>query len=129
MSQDKWVVDASALLAAIHNEKGGDIVEKNIDRCIISAVNWSEVLQKLERADINTTQVESALKALGLEVLDFTDKDAHFASKLWKSSKTLGLSLADRACLATGIRLNTKVITADKIWAKMELDIEIVLIR
>lgn len=62
MSQDKWVVDASALLAAIHNEKGGDIVEKNIDRCIISAVNWSEVLQKLERADINTTQVESALQ-------------------------------------------------------------------
>jgi len=42
MNQDKWVVDASALLAAIHNEKGGDIVEKNIDHCVISAVNWSE---------------------------------------------------------------------------------------
>ncbi len=129
MSQEKWVVDASALLAAIHNEKGGDLVEKNIDHCVISAVNWSEVLQKLERADINTTQVESALKALGLEVLDFTDEDAHIASKLWKPSKTLGLSLADRACLATGIRLNTKVITADKVWAKMEFDIEVVLIR
>ncbi len=129
MSQDKWLIDASALLAAIHNEKGGDLVEKNIDHCVISAVNWSEVLQKLERAGINSAQVESALKALGLEVLDFTDEDAHIASKLWKSSKTLGLSLADRACLATGIRLNTKVITADKVWAKMELDIEVVLIR
>ncbi len=129
MSQEKWIVDASALLAAIHNEKGGNLVEKDIDHCVISAINWSEVLQKLERAGINTVQVESALKALGLEVLDFTDEDAHIASKLWKSSKTLGLSLADRACLATGIRLNTKVITADKVWAVMELDIEIVLIR
>lgn len=129
MSQVKWVVDASALLAAIHKERGGDIVEQNIDRCIISAVNWSEVLQKLEHANIDIVQIESALKALGLEVLYFTDEDAHIASKLWASSKLLGLSLADRACLATGIRLNTKVITADKVWAKMALDIEICLIR
>ena len=129
MSQDKWVIDASALLAAIHKEKGGDIVEQNIDHCVISAVNWSEVLQKLERAGIDTDQIESALKALGLEVLDFTDEEARITSKLWKPSKTLGLSLADRACLATGIHLNIKVITADKAWAEMEIDIEIVLIR
>ena len=129
MTQEIWVVDASALLATIHKERGGELVEQNIEHCVISAVNWSEVLQKLERAGINTAQVESALKALGLEVLDFTDEDAHFASKLWESSKSLGLSLADRACLATGLRLNTKVITADKIWAKMELEIEVVLIR
>ena len=129
MSQDKWVIDASALLAAIHKEKGGDIVEQNIDHCVISAVNWSEVLQKLERAGIDTDQIESALKALGLEVLDFTDEEARITSKLWKPSKTLGLSLADRACLATGIHLNTQVITADKAWAEMEIDIEIVLIR
>ena len=37
--------------------------------------------------------------------------------------------LAERACLATGIHLKTKVIAADKRWAKMELDIEICLIR
>jgi len=47
MTQQKWVVDASALLAAIQNEKGGEYVKQHIDRCVISTVNWSEVLQKL----------------------------------------------------------------------------------
>ena len=30
MTQVKWVVDASALLAAIHNEKGAGIMSNNI---------------------------------------------------------------------------------------------------
>ena len=98
MTQEKWVVGASALLAAIHQEKGGGIVEKNIDHFVISAVNWSEVLQKLVRARINTSQVESALKALGLEALDFTDEDAHLAAMLWESSNQYCWSTS-RTCL------------------------------
>lgn len=129
MRDKKWIVDASALLAAIHEEKGGDSVKKIIDVCIISAINWSVVLQKLERAAIDSSQVETALKALGLEVTDFTDEDAHIAASLWGDSKALGLSLADRACVATAIRLNANVITADKIWRQLEIGIEIKLIR
>ena len=129
MSQDKWVVDASALLATIHNEKGGELVKENIDRCVISTVNWSEVLQKLERANIDSTQVETALTALGLGIIDFTDDDAHLAAKLWGQSKKLGLSLADRACIATGLRLRARIITADTIWGQLKVDVEIRLIR
>ena len=129
MTQPKWVIDASALLAAIHNEKGGDYVQQHIERCVISSINWSEVLQKLERAGIEANQIEISLKALGLSIIDFNDEDAHIAASLWSKSKDSGLSLADRACLATGKRLKTTVITADKAWGELEIDITIQLIR
>jgi len=129
MKKKKMVLDASALLAAIHNEKGGDYVKKNIDRCVISTINWSEVLQKLERAGAEPKKIEKALKALGLTIIDFTEEDARNCAKLWSPSKKLGLSLADRACLATGQRLETEVITADRIWNKLKTSLKIHLIR
>lgn len=129
MKKEKWVVDASALLAAIHKEQGGEYVRQHIDRCVISAVNWSEVLQKLERSGSQVSKIEASLKALGLGVVDFTEEEAALAASLWLSCKSLGLSLADRACLATGAHLKTKVITADKVWSRLESDAQVHLIR
>ena len=129
MTQKRWVIDASALLAAIHNEKGGDYVQQRIERCVIYTINWSEVLQKLERAHIEVNQIERSLKALGLNIIDYNNEDAHITASLWNISKDFGLSLADRACLATGKRLKTTVITADKVWDKLDIDIPIQLIR
>jgi len=125
----KWLLDASALLAAVHEETGGDYVQQHIERCCISSINWSEVLQKLGSTGININPVESSLKALGLEIINFTDKDAHIAASLWVSCRSYGLSLADRACLATGIRLDTRIITTDKIWSYLEINASIKLIR
>ena len=129
MSREEWLVDASALLAAIHKERGGDAVREVIDGSVISAVNWSEVLQKLEQADIDREQVETALKALGLKVIEFTGKDASIAAGLWKASRKLGLSFADRACLAAGLRMGRKVMTADRIWKTLDIGIEVWVIR
>ncbi|VAX07158.1 hypothetical protein MNBD_GAMMA26-1434 [hydrothermal vent metagenome] len=129
MTQAQWVVDASALLAAIHNEPGGTYVQQSIDHCVISAVNWSEVLQKLDKSGVEVNKIDTSLKALGLTVTNFTEEDAHLSASLWATCKVLGLSLADRACLATAIRLRTKVITADHAWKKLEIDIQIHLIR
>lgn len=125
----QYVVDASALLAAIHNETGGAYVQQRIHDCVVSSVNWSEVLQKLARtgADVNT--VEQGLKALGLAVVDFTEQDAQLAAAFWPVAKDLGLSLADRACLALSKRLRTGVITADRIWGEGEFGVEVILIR
>lgn len=129
MTQAKWVIDASALLAAIHNEKGGDYVQQSIQQCVISSINWSEVLQKLARSGADVDQIEPSLKALGLSIVDYNEEDAHITASLWSITKDSGLSLADRACIATGIRLKATVITADKVWAKLKLDIPIQLIR
>lgn len=120
MTQQKWVVDASALLAAIQNEKGGEYVKQHIDRCVISTVNWSEVLQKLENSGGQINTIDASLSALGLSVIEFTKEHALLTASLWTTCKSLGLSLADRACLATALHLHTKVITADRIWKNLK---------
>ncbi len=129
MSEVKYVLDASALLAAIQNEKGGERVKECIDQSCISSVNWSEVLQKIEYSGAEVDQVEHALLALGLSVVDFTAEDAKLCASLWGAGKKLGLSLADRACLATGARLQKTVITADGIWADFDSGVEVEFIR
>ena len=129
MSKQKWIVDASALLAAIHNEQGGEYVQQNIDRCVISSVNWSEVLQKLAKSESQIDKIDISLNALGLSIVEFTKDDAHLCASLWSSCKSLGLSLADKACLAAGQRLQTKVITADRVWKKLEFNSRVHLIR
>lgn len=123
------VIDASALLAAIHQEPGGVIVKQHIEQSIISAINWSEVLQKLSRAGADSVAIAAMLKALGLRVVAFTEDDAQLAADLWPETKKKGLSLADRACLALGKRLQLTVVTADKAWQGVDPDIVIELIR
>lgn len=129
MPTDKLVLDASALLAAVHNEKGSDYVKQKIDQCVISSVNWAEVLQKLARAGAEVEKIEMSLKALGLCIVDFVEEDARITASLWSAAKAHGLSLADRACLATGKRLGVTVVTADRIWNKLDAGISIKLIR
>ncbi len=129
MSKEKWVVDASAVLAAIQDEQGGEYVKKHIDRCIISSVNWSEVLQKLSSSGSDVDKIDASLNALGLRVIDFTEDDGRISASLWPSCKSLGLSLADRACIATGLRLKTKIITADRAWKKLDIKSQLQLIR
>lgn len=124
-----WVVDASALLATIKGEQGSEFVEQRIADCCVSSINWAEVLQKMERNGIDAPVVESLLLALGLQIIDFTAADSRIAASLWELSKPLGLSLADRACLATAIRLHCPVITADKVWKMLNIGVETHLIR
>ena len=129
MKQTQWVLDASALLAAIHDEDGAEHVKPLIDRCVISSVNWSEVVQKLANAGVEIESVTHSLKALGLTIIDFTEEDANLAASLWTRGKKLGLSLADRACISTAIRLKQKILTADRVWGDLDLELSIHLIR
>ncbi len=48
------VLDASVLLAFLHNENGADTVKEILYKSIISAVNWPEVLQKALAQHIRT---------------------------------------------------------------------------
>jgi PIN domain nuclease of toxin-antitoxin system len=47
----------------------------------------------------------------------------------WEKTRGLGLSLADRACLALAIERGAAVLTADRTWAELDLGIEIRLVR
>jgi len=50
-------------------------------------------------------------------------------ARLRPISKDLGLSLGDRACLALEVRLGLPVLTADREWRKLALNVEIRVVR
>ncbi len=124
-----YVLDASALLAALHDEPGGDEILASTGGWAMSSVNWSEVLQKSAARNVDTKGLREDLEALGLEIAPFTAQDAETAAQLWPKTRSGGLSLADRACLALGKRLQVPVLTADKAWAKFKIGVQIQVIR
>ncbi len=123
------VLDASALIAVLRGEPGGSAVEPLLGRAAISAVNWVEVLQCYEAVGLSTSAKRQDVVALGVAVLDFTAADAEIVARLRAPTRALGLSLADRACLALAVRLSVAAHTADRTWAKLDIGAEIVLIR
>jgi ribonuclease VapC len=124
------VLDASALLALLHNEKGADRVEEAIlNKAVISSVNWAEVIQKVIAKNISIDNLDNELAAVGLSFLSFDRQQASIAGSLWQQTKELGLSLGDRACLALAQQLDLPVLTADKIWQRLDIGVSIQLIR
>ena len=59
----------------------------------------------------------------------FTPRQAETAARLWSRTRNHGLSLADRACLALAMDKTLPVLTADRAWSELDLDIEIQVIR
>lgn len=123
------VLDASALLAFLQNEPGCDQVEAALTETVICSVNWAEVIQKSIAAAVDVNGMREDLEALGLRIVPFSAEEAEIAAQLWQKTRQAGLSLGDRACLSTGIRLDAPVLTADKIWATLNLPVAVRCIR
>jgi ribonuclease VapC len=110
------VVDASVVLAWLQDEPGSDEAERFLVG-VIGAANWSEVLQKARQHGAPADLVARLLMSFGLSVADVTREDAEEAANLWRAGK--GLSLADRLCLALGMRLGAEVVTLDTAWLEV----------
>jgi ribonuclease VapC len=123
------VLDASALLAFLHNETGGDLVSRALEGGTASTVNWSEVLQKSLQRNVDVEGMQQEFIAVGVSFEPFTLQQAETAARLWSRTRNHGLSLADRACLALAIDKALPVLTADRTWSELGLDIEIHVIR
>jgi PIN domain nuclease of toxin-antitoxin system len=129
------VLDASALLAYLANELGADIVADAIaGGATISTVNLAEALSTLARRGKDPAEVVSELTERDLldgaiTVEPFTTADATEAARLRPLTRSAGLSLADRACLAVARRLTAAVLTADQAWSGLGLDLDVRAIR
>lgn len=130
-----FVLDASALLAYLHDEPGAEAVaEMLLERAYMSAANWAEVLSKVADAGREPLEFARYLEDEGLiggiiKVMPLTAEHAPAIGKLREETRSLGLSLGDRACLALGLELDLPVATADHAWSKVDLDIPVRLIR
>lgn len=129
MNEDDIVADASAILAALKHEPFGNVDPRRLVGATISAVNLCEVLSKLHDDGLNDAQANAAVSAMDLRIVPFDGRQASIAAGLRPLTRHAGLSLGDRACLALGDRLGYLVVTADRVWASLDVGIEIVMIR
>jgi ribonuclease VapC len=124
------VLDASALLVLLLGEAGAERVADLLPRSSVSAVNLSEVAAKLNERGMPEPGIRSALGDLDLDVHAFDQEAAFAAGRLRQPTRSHGLSLGDRACLALAMRLNAIAATADRAWAGLGLNgLQIELIR
>lgn len=123
------VLDASAVLALVHSEPGGRVVQAAAAGAAISTVNWSEVCRRATERGADVAGLRGELSELGLEFVVFDAVDAEAAAALWPETRHAGLSLADRACLALGRRLGRPVLTADRSWLELDLGVDVQAIR
>ncbi|MGQ0675483.1 MAG: type II toxin-antitoxin system VapC family toxin [Rhodospirillales bacterium] len=123
------VLDASAILAYLKAEPGGDAVKAHLPGATASAVNVAEVGAKLADRGMSERDMRTVIGDLGLNIVAFDQDSAYAAAALRGRTRRLGLSLGDRACLALGADRGLPVLTADRGWAGLDLDIEIRLIR
>lgn len=114
------ILDASALVAYLHDEEGAEeVADALAATAAVSAANWAEVLSKLAdggsdpRAVVSDLQEQGLLHGL-LEVVPLTPDDAVLIAELRRHTRKRGLSLGDRACLALALRLELPALTADR---------------
>ena len=127
--KDSCVLDASAILALVLAEPGESVVREHGENGLVSAVNYSETLAKLFERGVEHSKARSLLDLLDLKLVAFDQPQAEVAARLRSETRTHGLSFADRACLALADSRGLKVLTADRQWASLKLDLEVVLIR
>ena len=127
----KWVVDASAVLAYLHQETGWQLVDEVLlaGECMISTVNYAEVAAKLAEKGMPEDAIRMALDCLNLQVIDFTSALALTSGLLRPATRSIGLSLGDRACLALAKQQQCPALTTDRIWETVQLEVEIKVIR
>ena len=123
------VLDASALLALLNQEPGSQVVAAALSRAAISAVNLCEVVTKLADAGMPEAAIREVVEGLSLEVEPFDMEQAYEAGMLHTITKSLGLSLGDRACLSLARQLNLPVLTADRTWEQLNIGVAIRVIR
>jgi PIN domain nuclease of toxin-antitoxin system len=113
------VIDASAILAAILGEAGGDSVFDLLDEAMVSAVNVAEVYTYAAINDLPTEAIDAFFADTGIAIVSFDPIQAVTAGQLASLTRKAGLSLGDRACLALAKLHNADVLTADRPWQKV----------
>jgi ribonuclease VapC len=126
------VLDSSALLAILQQEAGAELFlhQSNLlNNFTMSAVNVAEAYGKLLGCGMGHHDAWESVTAPVPQIVEFDTEQARIAGGLLPQTRSIGLSLGDRACLALGIALQSPVYTADRAWKRMKIAIPVHVIR
>ena len=125
----EYVLDSSAVLASIYGEPGHEIVRAALEASCISTVNLAEVAAKLTERGYANDEIGWLLRDLEASIIQFSTTTAIESGLLRPATRTAGLSLGDRACLALAIELDLPALTADLRWKDVRTPAKVELIR
>jgi PIN domain nuclease of toxin-antitoxin system len=118
------------VLASFYGESGAGTIDEILRGAAISAVNAAEVISKLVERGMPSGMARSTLIDTGIQIMPFDLDQAEVVGDLRGKTRSQGLSLGDRACLALAKQINGRAVTADRAWMAIEeLGIETILFR
>lgn len=123
------VLDSSAVLALLRNEHGAAQVKSFLPGAVMSAVNVAEVVTKLIDAGMDEDAIQVALAIIGAAIEPCERERAIAIGKMRPGTRTRGLSLGDRACLALARELGVPAVTADRAWIGLDVGVNVQLVR
>jgi PIN domain nuclease of toxin-antitoxin system len=111
------VLDASALLAFLHNEPGADVVEGLLldpdTICHAHAVNLCEVFYKVYRAGGEADARSAITRLVDAGVHPREEMDTAFWHEVGRLKAARNLPLADCFCIVLAQRQKAEAVTAD----------------
>jgi ribonuclease VapC len=125
----KVVLDASAMLALIQRETGGEKVEPMLSHAMMSAVNFCETVQRLRRGGMPVESVTMLLMSLVSEPVAFDKATAYIAASIHEKTRGQGISFGDCACLALALMHGVPAVTAERKWDRCDVGVEVIRIR
>jgi ribonuclease VapC len=112
------VMDSSAILAILRGEPGCDYVQELLqsEECSISSVNMAEVGSKLIDYGLPPEEFPRIARQLQIDIIDFNTMQSIQSAQIRKITRSAGLSLGDRACIALAQLMQGCVVTSDRAW-------------
>lgn len=109
-------LDASALLALLLAEPGGEKVKAVLDGALLGAVNLAEIVSHYAKLGAARSDIEALLQPLPVQVVPIDAGLSYEAGMLRPLTLKGGLSLGDRYCLALAKREDVPALTAERRW-------------
>lgn len=125
------ILDASAVLALLKEERGGAKVAGVVSDAAIGVFNFAEVVSHFVRLGVPVDEIGTMLRALPFTIVAADADLAWETGRLRAATAAVGLSLGDRFCLALAKRENLPAWTADKAWKTVAeaVGVKVTLIR
>lgn len=125
------VLDASVILAYLGKERGHEKAAHVIEHgtAYVNSVNYCEVISSLVEHGMRLDMAVSVVRNMELMHVVFDEFLAVETTRLRSATKSLGLSLADRSCIALAKHLRLPVFTTDKAWRSVKAGVKINLVR
>ncbi len=123
------ILDSSAVLALLYGEPGKDMVAQHGFESQLLSVNLSEVITSVIDKGYDYNKIDPLVDRLRIAIVPYDDALAVVAGLMRSETKHIGASIGDRACLALARREGLPVLTSDKKWDLLDIDVDIRQIR